>query len=96
MSILFSKTEKSKPVLIENGFDYIEEHTHENKVYWRCTQCNKQECKASLYTISNTICHMQVKLAPYSSKTCPYSSSSVFQSFQSTFQVQFDELYGMV
>ena len=32
MSILFSKTEKRKTVLIENGFDYIEERTHENKV----------------------------------------------------------------
>ena len=57
MSILFSKTEKSKPVLIENGFDCIEEHTHENKVCWRCTQCNKQKCKARLHTINNTIFH---------------------------------------
>ncbi|CAF3082685.1 unnamed protein product [Rotaria sp. Silwood2] len=57
MSILFSKTEKGKPVLIENGFDYIEERTHENKVYWRCTQCNKQKCKARLHTTNNTICH---------------------------------------
>ena len=57
MSILFSKSEKGKPVLIENGFDYIEERTHENKVYCRCTQCNKQKCKVSLHTINNTICH---------------------------------------
>ena len=57
MSISFSKTEKGKLVLIENGFDYIEEGTHEDKVYWRCTQCNKQKCKASLHTINNTICH---------------------------------------
>ena len=57
MSILFSKAEKGKPVLIENDFDYIEERTHENKVYWRCTQCNKQKCKARLHTINNTICH---------------------------------------
>ena len=57
MSILFSKTEKGKPVLIENGFDYIEERTHENKVYWRCTQCNKQKRKARLQTINNTIGH---------------------------------------
>ena len=56
MSISFSKTEKGKPVLIENNFDYIEERTHENKVYWRCTQSNKQKCKARLHTISNTIC----------------------------------------
>ena len=55
MSILFSKTEKGKPVLIENDFDYIEERTHENKVCWRCTQCNKQKCKARLYTTGNTI-----------------------------------------
>ncbi len=41
MSILFSKIEKGKSVLIENGFDYIEERTHENKVSWRCTQCRK-------------------------------------------------------
>ena len=34
MSIVFSKTEKDKPVLIENGFDYIEERIHENKVCW--------------------------------------------------------------
>ena len=33
MSILFYKTEKGKPVLIENDLDYIEERTHENKVY---------------------------------------------------------------
>ena len=57
MSIVFSKTEKDKPVLIQNGFGYIEERIHENKVYWRCTQCNKQKCKASVHTISNTICH---------------------------------------
>ncbi|CAF1069932.1 unnamed protein product, partial [Rotaria sordida] len=57
MSILFSKTEKGKPVLIENGFDYIEERTHENKVYWRCTQYNKQKCKARLHTTNNTISH---------------------------------------
>ncbi|CAF0950737.1 unnamed protein product [Rotaria sp. Silwood1] len=57
MSILFSTTEKGKPVLIENGFDYIQERTHENKVYWRCTQCNKQKCKARLHTTNNTICH---------------------------------------
>ncbi|CAF1305710.1 unnamed protein product [Rotaria sordida] len=57
MSILFSKTEKGKPVLIENGFDYIEERTHENKVYLRCTQCNQQKCKARLHTTNNTICH---------------------------------------
>ncbi|CAF3486546.1 unnamed protein product [Rotaria sp. Silwood1] len=57
MSILFSKTEKGKPFLIDNGFDYIEERAYENKVYWRCTQCNKQKCKAWLHTINNTICH---------------------------------------
>ena len=33
MSILFSNTEKGKLVLIENGFNYIEERTHENKIY---------------------------------------------------------------
>ncbi|CAF3007958.1 unnamed protein product [Rotaria sp. Silwood2] len=58
MSILFSQTEKDKLVLIENGFDYIQERAHENKVYWRCTQCNKQKCKARLHTINNTICHI--------------------------------------
>ena len=58
MSIFFSKADKGKPVLIENDFDYIEERTHENKVYWRCTQCNKQKCKVRLHTISNTICHL--------------------------------------
>ncbi|CAF4568449.1 unnamed protein product [Rotaria sp. Silwood2] len=58
MSILFSQTEKDKLVLIENGFDYIQERTHENKVYWQCTQCNKQKCKARLHTINNTICHL--------------------------------------
>ncbi|CAF3150838.1 unnamed protein product [Rotaria sp. Silwood2] len=57
MSILFFQTEKDKPVLIENGFDYTQERTHGNKVYWRCTQCNKQKCKARLHTINNTICH---------------------------------------
>ncbi|CAF3940872.1 unnamed protein product [Rotaria sp. Silwood2] len=57
MSISFCKTEKGKPVLIENGFDYIEERTYENKVYWRCTQCNKQKCKARLHTTNNTIFH---------------------------------------
>ncbi|CAF2853590.1 unnamed protein product [Rotaria sp. Silwood2] len=58
MSFLFSQAEKDKPVLIENGFDCIQERTHENKVYWRCTQCNKQKCKARLHTINNTICHL--------------------------------------
>ena len=57
MSLFFSITEKGKPFLIENDFAYIEERTHENKVYWRCTQCNKQKRKARLHTISNTICH---------------------------------------
>ncbi|CAF2760527.1 unnamed protein product [Rotaria sp. Silwood2] len=57
MAILFSQTEKDKPVLIENGFDYIQERTHENKVYWRCTQCNKHKCQARLHTINYTICH---------------------------------------
>ena len=57
MSILFSETEKGKPVLIENNFDYIEERTDENKVYWQYTQCNKQKCKVRLHTISNTIYH---------------------------------------
>jgi hypothetical protein len=56
MSIVFSNTEKGKPVLIENGFDYIEERSHENKTYWRCAQCNKQKCKARLHTINNTVC----------------------------------------
>ena len=57
MAMLFSKTKKGKPVLNENGLDYIEERTHESNVYWRCTQCNNKECKARLHTISNTICH---------------------------------------
>ncbi|CAF4066369.1 unnamed protein product, partial [Rotaria sordida] len=57
MSILLSETEKGKPVLIENGFDYIQERAHENKIHWRCTQCNKQKCKARLYTTNNTICY---------------------------------------
>ncbi|CAF2682034.1 unnamed protein product [Rotaria sp. Silwood2] len=43
--------------MIENGFDYIEERTYKNKVYWRCTQCNKQKCKARLHTTNNTISH---------------------------------------
>ncbi|CAF3532236.1 unnamed protein product [Rotaria sordida] len=57
MSILFSKTGKGKPVLTENGYDYIEERTYENKAYWRCTQCNKQKCNVGLHTTNNTICH---------------------------------------
>ncbi|CAF1611673.1 unnamed protein product [Rotaria sp. Silwood1] len=57
MSVLFSTTENGKSVLIENGFDYIQKRTHENKVYWRCLQCNKQKCKARLHTTNSTICH---------------------------------------
>ena len=57
MSLLFSKTEKGEPVLLENGFDYIQERTHKSKLHWRCTQYNKQKCKARLHTTNNTICH---------------------------------------
>jgi hypothetical protein len=31
--------------------------TDENKVYWQCTQCNKQKCKVRLHTTNNTISH---------------------------------------
>lgn len=57
MLISFSKTEKSKPVLIEGGFDYIVDRTAGEKVYWRCTQSKKKKCKARLHTTNNTICH---------------------------------------
>ena len=49
MSMLFSKAEKGKVVLIENGFDCIGQHTHEKKIH-KVTNRNVKLCCTQFLT----------------------------------------------
>ena len=50
---VISKTERKKPLLIYNGFNYTIDSTKENKVYWKCEYCRTINCKGRIHTNLN-------------------------------------------
>ncbi|CAF4494431.1 unnamed protein product, partial [Rotaria sp. Silwood2] len=49
-SITIATTEKNKPLLIYNGFNYTIERSSDTKVYWKCEHCRSIKCKGRVHT----------------------------------------------
>ncbi|CAF1052556.1 unnamed protein product [Didymodactylos carnosus] len=45
-----STTEKSKPLLLLNGYNYIVDRSNGSKIYWKCDQARKASCKGRVHT----------------------------------------------
>ena len=52
-SITIATTEKNKPLLIYNGFNYTIDRTLDTKIYWKCEYCRTNKCKGRIHTNVN-------------------------------------------
>lgn len=52
-SFTISTTEKNKPLLILNGFNYTIDRTIDKKTYWKCNLCRTIKCKGRIHTDLN-------------------------------------------
>ena len=54
-SFTISTTEKNKPLLILNGFNYTIDRSTDKKTYWKCEFCRTIKCKGRIHTdLNNT------------------------------------------
>ena len=49
-SFTIATTEKNKPLLILNGFNFTIDRTTDKKTYWKCEFCRTIKCKARIHT----------------------------------------------
>jgi hypothetical protein len=52
-SITIATTEKNKPLLIHNGFNYTIDRSTDTKTYWKCEYCRTIKCKGRIHTDVN-------------------------------------------
>ena len=52
-TITIATTEKNKPLLMYNGFNYTIDRTSDTKVYWKCEYCRTIKCKGRIHTDVN-------------------------------------------
>jgi hypothetical protein len=48
-TVAIAKTEKNKPLLMHNGFNYIIDRTLDTKIYWKCQYCRTLKCKGRIH-----------------------------------------------
>ena len=52
-SLIISKTEKNKPLLLLNGFNYTIDRSTDKKTYWKCEYSRTVKCKGRVHTDLN-------------------------------------------
>ncbi|CAF1040298.1 unnamed protein product [Didymodactylos carnosus] len=54
-AITISTTERNKPLLMFNGYNYTVDKTTDEKTYWKCAHCRTIKCKGRIHTdVNNT------------------------------------------
>jgi FLYWCH zinc finger domain len=64
----FSKTEKGKPVLLYQGFEYIHHRMINDSVHWRCRQNKSLRCHSKISTKTGNIMYPPTN---HSHESCP-------------------------
>lgn len=55
MALEYVLSQKNKKMLIYDGFLHIKEREHENKVYWKCSECKKINCKGRIHVVDDKV-----------------------------------------